>query len=206
MSLEAVLFDMDGTLVDSIPAWHKTFNQVLELQGSKPVSYEYFCSDILGESTEKDIERFFPNLTPQGLVELYDQFFPQNISSVRPFPQTATVLDFLKSKGQKLGLVTNTPHVLMELTLKTTGLSFNFDSILGGDDVPRGKPWPDIIHRTCELLNVAEETTIMVGDTKADIVAAANAKVKSVGINVDGDWRINSIGELPHLFEKINLI
>ena len=79
MDVKAVFFDMDGTLVDSIPAWHKTFNQALENQGSETVSYEFFCESVLGESTQEDISRFFPKLSVEELVNLYDDFFPENI-------------------------------------------------------------------------------------------------------------------------------
>jgi HAD superfamily hydrolase (TIGR01509 family) len=203
MALKAVLFDMDGTLVDSIPAWHKTFNQVLALQGSGPVTYEFFVSDILGESTEADIKRFFPTLTSGELVGFYNRHFPPNLFSVRAFPQTPAVLDLLTAAGIRKGIVTNTPRGLMIATLNTVGLEGRFDSLVGGDDVPEAKPAPDMILESCRRLDVMPSEALLVGDTKSDTQAGANAKVRTVGIGVSGDWRISSLEELAPLLVRL---
>ncbi|MBU0762408.1 MAG: HAD family hydrolase [Candidatus Altiarchaeota archaeon] len=203
MNVAAVLFDMDGTLVDSIPAWHKTFNQSLVSRGRNPVSYEYFCEEILGESTEEDIARFFPDLSVSELIGLYDQFFPKNIDAVRLFPETSEVIDFLRSKKIKMGLVTNTPRELMELTLKAVGLVDSFDSTFGGDDVSVGKPDPMMIHQCLVDLGVDVKNAVMVGDTRSDVKAGLNAGVKTIGLGVDADWRIDSISELLKLLQEI---
>ncbi|MBD3387914.1 MAG: HAD-IA family hydrolase [Candidatus Altiarchaeales archaeon] len=203
MTYEAVLFDMDGTLVDSIPAWHKTFNDVLEYTGGDKVGYETFCQDILGQSTEEDVSRFFPNLSPGELVELYDEFFPNNIGSVTLFPETDEVLEYLSRKNKLKVIVTNTPRELMHLTLETVGLTGRFDGVFGGDDVAVGKPEPDLIHHACKAVRVKESDSVMVGDTKADIGAGGAAGCTTVGIGVDGDHRIESLGELMGLLEGL---
>jgi len=205
MALEAVLFDMDGTLVDSVPAWHMAFNRVLGLYGRPPVSYEYFCSDILGQSAQADIDRFFPSLTLEGLSSHYERFFPENISTVRLFPATLSVLDFLDSRGLRTGVVTNTSKGLMGLILDTVGLSGRFGSAISADDVESGKPQPDMLHLSCKRLRVREEDTLMVGDTRMDIEAAKKAGMRSVGIGIKGDWRIRDIGELSGLMKRAGL-
>ncbi len=203
MDVSAVLFDMDGTLVDSIPAWHKTFNQSLVSQGRNPVSYDYFCEEILGESTEEDITRFFPDLTSRELIGLYDKFFPKNIEAVEIFPESRQILAMLRSKGIKTGLVTNTPRELMNMTLETVGLKNTFDVMLGGDDVRAGKPDPEMINKCLELLGVPKENAILVGDTASDMKAGSNAGVKTIGLKIGGDFRVESLPELLSLLRGL---
>jgi HAD superfamily hydrolase (TIGR01509 family) len=203
MAVLAVLFDMDGTLVDSIPAWHKTFNQALVSQGGNPVSYEYFCEEILGESTEEDIARFFPKLKVMELIALYDEFFPKNIDALRIFPETIKVLDFLKEQGIKTGLVTNTPRALMNLTLAAVDLEDRFDVALAGDDVSAGKPDPMMINLCLTKLGVSKENAILVGDTLSDVKAGANAGVKTVGLNIAADWRVSSLLDLEKILKSL---
>ncbi|MFH0862926.1 MAG: HAD family hydrolase [Candidatus Altiarchaeota archaeon] len=205
MGLKAVLFDMDGTLVDSVPAWHMAFNSVLKLHGKPPVSYEYFCTDILGQSAQADIDRFFPSLSVAGLTGHYERFFPESISTVRLFPATLTVLEYLDSRGLKTGVVTNTPRGLMEQILETVGLSGRFGSAISVDDVPSGKPQPDMIHRSCEILRIEEKDALMVGDTMMDVEAAKKAGMLSVGVGIQGDLMIRDIGELPKLMDGLGL-
>lgn len=203
MAYSAVLFDMDGTLVDSIPAWHKTFNEALKLNNRASVSYEYFCRDILGQSTEADVERFFPDLSPGDLVALYDRLFPANIDSVRIFPETMEVLAYLDVKEKKKGLVTNTPRELMHMTMEAVGIAGRFDVVLGGDDVSVGKPDPEMIVKACDTLGLKPEEVVMVGDTKADMGSGKDAGCVTVGIGVEGEHRISSLGALTALLDRI---
>lgn len=200
---KAVLFDMDGTIVDSVPAWHNVFNQVLEKTGGEQMSYEYFCTEILGQSTQADVSRFFPTLSLEELMKLYDEFFPKNIGDVRLFPETLTVLDYLSHNNILKAVVTNTPRGLMLLTLKTLKITDMFDVILGGTDVSVGKPEPEMIHKACELLNVKESDALMVGDTSADMRAGQKAGCYTIGIGTEGDARIEDLGELLPLLERL---
>ncbi|MFH1054777.1 MAG: HAD family hydrolase [Candidatus Altiarchaeota archaeon] len=203
MKLKAILFDMDGTIVDSIPAWHRTFNQVRGHTGQPGITYDEFCNGVLGESTSEDVRRFFPMLSEDELVRLYDRFFPQNMEGVRLFPDSLRILDYLESKGILKGIVTNTPRNLMDLTLKTVGLEDRFDVALGGDDVSVGKPDPEIVRKACQMLGLGTDETLMVGDTEADMGAGRNAGCKTVGIKMRGDWRVESLGELTELLSRL---
>lgn len=194
---------MDGTLVDSIPAWHKTFNQALENQGLETVSYEFFCESVLGESTQEDISRFFPKLSVEELVNLYDDFFPENIGLVRLFPNTLEVLDFLDEKKLKKVIVTNTPRELMLLTLDSLDITHRFDHVIGGSDVSVGKPHPEMLEKACSLTNLSKDEVLMVGDTSADTRAGVNAKIRTIGIGVGGDWEIKDLCEFIPLLKDI---
>lgn len=203
MDVSAVLFDMDGTLVDSIPAWHRTFNQALGSQGGSPVSYEYFVSDILGQSTEADIARFFPKLKVDDLVHLYDMFFPQNLAAVKLFPSTLEVLDFLDARDIRKAVVTNTPRELMLMTLEKVGIADRFDVVVGGSDVSVGKPDPEMIHKCLGELGLSGDNVLLVGDTMSDVNAGLNSGVKTIGVGVDGDWKIRSLSQLIPLLESL---
>ncbi|MFC2162240.1 HAD family hydrolase [Candidatus Altiarchaeota archaeon] len=201
---KAILFDMDGTIVDSVPAWHLTFNQVLTETGGKEITYERFADDVLGQSTEQDIEIFFPGLTEDKLISLYDKYFRTHLASVKLFPDTITTLDYLGSRGLKKAVVTNTPADLMNETLDSLGIKDRFEVILGGTDVEVGKPDPAMIHKACRMLGIAEEEALMVGDTMADIGAGRNAKVATCGIGVkEGDYRVDDLTGLISILESI---
>ncbi len=193
---------MDGTIVDSVPAWHKTFNRVLDEVGGKKITLEEFCYDVLGQSTEKDIERFFPTLSDNELHDYYNKFFLEYIQEVRLFADSIKVLEYLESKKIVKGIVTNTPRDLMIKTLDLVDIRDWFEVILGGTDVTVGKPNPEMLHKACKMLDIDESEALMVGDTQADMGAGRSAGCFTLGIGVDGDWRIESLSEMTGFLEK----
>ena len=203
MSLKAVLFDMDGTLVDSIPSWHMTFNMALESQGYQTVAFEEFKKSILGQSTEQDISRFFPKMSSQDLLKLYSLFFPENLGHIRLFPKTLSILEMLKKKGIKKAIVTNTPRNLMDMTLKHLGIGERFDILVCATDVENGKPDPQMLNLALDSMSLSCDEALLVGDTFFDMDAAQNCGVRSVGIGVPGDMMIDSISELPKVIESL---
>jgi phosphoglycolate phosphatase len=203
MGFKAVLFDMDGTVIDSVPAWHRTFNMTREHLGHDPVTYERFCSDILGQSSDADIELFFPGLSVNELIGFYESFFRENIYMVSLFPETAGVMDWIRGHGLRTALVTNTPSDLMAEVVGRLGINGFFDELIGGTDVSIGKPDPEMIRLACERLQVKPRQAIMVGDTQADNLSGKAAGCVTVGIKTRADHEINGLDELIALLERI---
>ena len=109
------------------------------------------------------------------------------------------VLDGLRKKKLKLVIVSNTYHRLLLRILECGNLHYDFDLIVGADDVKKGKPAPDMLLYACKKLKIKPEEAIMVGDSKIDMIAAKKAKCLSVGFKTDGDKRIESLKELLDL-------
>jgi len=196
MDLKAVVFDMDGVVVDSTRAWWVTFNQALENFGFSKVSEEEFMTEILGESSQDDIEKYFKGVSLSDLHAAYDKFFRINVGDVKAFSDTVPLLDELHSLGLKTAIATNSPRDLALLTLENTGILSKFDVILAGDDVEKGKPNPEMIYAACKKLDVNVGEILYVGDTVADVKAAKAAGCRMVGIGVSGDETITRLREL----------
>jgi HAD superfamily hydrolase (TIGR01549 family) len=201
MALKAVVFDMDGVLVDSVHAWWLTFNQALVHFGFPTVSKEKFVCEILGESTEDDVEKYYKGVGVEELLSAYDRFFRQNIKSVRAFADTRPLLEFLSGAGVKSAVATNTPRELARATLGHTGILDRFDVVLTSDDVSRGKPDPEMILKACKLLRASVSEIIYVGDTVSDLKAARAAGVRMVGVGIKADETVSRLGELRSLVE-----
>jgi HAD superfamily hydrolase (TIGR01509 family) len=199
--IKAVLFDMDGVLVDSFEAWLALLNATAQHFEQPPVTREGFLA-VYGQSTEKDVEAFFPDQTAQEIDGYYEVHFHEHASHVVAMPGALPLLEAVKAKGLRTAVVTNTAGVLARNILQSLGLVT--EHVLGGDEVPHAKPAPDIVFRACELLGVSPSEAIVVGDSAYDIGAAAAAGARSVGVNgITGDDTLASLAELPALLDSI---
>jgi HAD superfamily hydrolase (TIGR01509 family) len=187
---------MDGVVVDSTHAWWVTFNEALRHFGFPPVSEKKFMGEILGESTQDDVEKYYPGVTVEKLLAAYDRFFRKNLKNVRVFPDTKLVLEQLSSLGVKKAIATNTPKELAFETLKSTKILSDFDVVLTPDDVGAGKPDPAMILEACRRLGANVKEIIYVGDTVSDVKAAEAAGCRMIGVGVDADTRVTRLREI----------
>ena len=128
--------------------------------------------------------------------EFYHTNYINFIGHCKLFPGAIEVLKFVKNKGFKTAVVTNTHHELTIKILKKFNLINYFDAVLGGDDVKSGKPDPEIIIKACNLLCVFPGDSVMVGDTNADMEAGKSAGCFTIGVGVRGDVKIEKLSEL----------
>jgi phosphoglycolate phosphatase/AHBA synthesis associated protein len=195
-SLRAVLWDLDGVLVDSYEVWFHVLNHTAREFGAAPVSREVFASGW-GQGIEKDVERFFRDRTVAEVEAFYHAHFMDHASHLKVDPDARVVIAALRSAGLGQSLITNTPGPLAAKILASVGLEL--DAVVGGTDVPRGKPAPDMVLEACRRLGVTPAQALVVGDSRYDRDAAAAAKVRFVGLRFDGDQRIERLVELPSL-------
>jgi len=193
--IKAVLFDMDGVLVDSVQAWFKIFNKALKRYGKKEFTFQQFLNKVWGGPIERDAKEYF-----QIPLEELKGFYFSNFDSIKKefklFPNTTDVLKKLKSKEFRLALVTNTPKDQACRLISYLKIIRYFDVVVGGDEVKNGKPSPDIVVEACRRLNVDPNEAVMVGDTGADILSCKNAGCTSIGFKIKGDKRIDDLKEL----------
>ncbi len=193
--VKAILFDMDGVLVDSIESWFRLFNKALKYFGRKEFTWQQFLDEVWGGPIERDAKKFFGKTVDEVKKFYFDNFnsFKRNL---KLFPNTEETLTKLKNKKLKLGIVTNTPKKQANKLLNYLKLEKYFDVVVGGDEVKNGKPAPDLILLACKRLKIKPKDSIYVGDANVDIIAGKKAKCFTVGFKIDGDKKINNLKEL----------
>ena len=192
-TLRAVLFDMDGVLVDSFEAWLRLMNATARRFGRPPVGREQFRA-VYGQPTEEDVRVFFPGRTVAEVEAFYDAHFGDHAEHVEANPDAPAVLAALRRMGVGVGVVTNTPSPLARRILEGLGLAP--DALVGGSDVPAAKPAPDMVLRACGLLGAAPADALVVGDSDYDRRAAAAAGVRFAGLGIDGDVRLARLSDV----------
>ncbi len=193
-SPDALLFDMDGVLVDSFHAWLRALNDALQRYGHEPLSEETFRRVYWGHD-------LYENLRRLGIDDEVGVFclavFDEYVDAIDLFPDTRAVLEQLD--GYRMALVTNTPRGCVDSILTYFDLAGYFDAVVTADDVQQGKPDPEMLLQACTQLNVAPADTVFVGDTESDVRAGRAAGCTVIGVQVDGDQTIEGIAGLPPL-------
>ena len=182
-AIRCVLFDLDGTLVDTAPDMVAALNRLRQSEGLPPMATELLRNQVshgaIGllaagmPATDADThERWRLNF-----LELYEQNLCVNS---RLFPGMAKVLDVIQAGNRSCGVVTNKPGWLARPLLETLGLSARLSCLVPGDALKRKKPHPDPILRACELTGASPLESIYVGDAERDVQAARAANCPSV--------------------------
>ena len=199
--IKVVLFDMDGVLVDCFDAWVAVTNDTARHFGYPPVDADVFRA-VYGQPTEHDVAKFFPGRTVEEVEAYYGARFPAHAHLASADPQAAEVIEAVRARGLGVAVITNTLGSLARPIIAANGLSP--DALVGGDEVPKAKPAPDMVHCACELLGGAASEAIVVGDSAYDREAAAAAGARFVGVHgIAGENAIGELSELPALLERL---
>lgn len=179
----AVIFDLDGTLVDSAPDLCGVVNEMLEEHGRAPLDLDEIRR-MVGDGAAKLIERGFgatgglPGPLPELVREFIQRYEPRVARLTRAFPGVVETLERLRQAELRLGVCTNKPSGLTRTLLEELDLARFFTSVAGGD-VPARKPDPRHVQLVMNELGGSPATTLMVGDSANDVAAA-----KSAGLTV----------------------
>ena len=194
--MRAVLFDLDGVLVKSEEAWFRAVEESgRRFRGGRAVTREEFAPTF-GQGTAADVEVFGLQCTPAELDAFYVTEFLRHVPTVWVNPDAAALLQELERRGLCRGLVTNSVGPIADALLAHGGLSPWLPVRATSDRVPNAKPAPDLVLLACRELGVAPSEAVLVGDSRYDREAAAAAGVRFVGLCLDGDARIERLGEL----------
>ena len=197
--IKAILFDMDGVLLSSFEAWLRLFNKTLKHFGKKEITKKEFIEKAWAQDIGIVANRFFKGIPIKEIVNYYFYHFLDCRDFVFTEKDVYDVLNKLKKKGLKLVVVSNTYHRLLLRILNCGNLEYNFNLVVGADDVKKGKPEPDMLLYACKKLKIKPEEAAMVGDTEYDMIAAKKAKCLAIGFKTKGDKRIESLKELLRL-------
>jgi phosphoglycolate phosphatase len=219
-SLRTVVFDLDGTLVDTAPDLINALNFVLDREGLPPVPL-HSARNMIGAGARRLIER---GLELEGraasagdITRLTDDFiayYAEHIADVsRPFEGLESALDDLGTRGYRFAVCTNKLEWLSKLLLDRLGLSARFSAICGADTFGISKPDPAILQQTVARAGGDMFSAIMVGDAGPDIGVARRAGIPVIGVafgytevpiaDLKPDRLINHMDQLPAAVESL---
>ncbi|UCF68766.1 MAG: HAD family hydrolase [Acidobacteriota bacterium] len=194
----AVLFDLDGVIVDTFDVWEAVLEQCRAVRGLAPLGRQRI-RECWGQGIVADCETLFPGTDPRRLAGEYERAFSQHLPAVRTICGAPEAIRTARRAGARLAVVTNSPAGLARDVLSSVGLIELFDAICGGDEVPRGKPDPALVRLALARLSIAPSEALMIGDSPLDVEAARQAGVLAIGYRVDGDLRLEQLDQLEDL-------
>lgn len=211
-----IVFDLDGTLVDTAPDLVRALNQTLDLEGLPQVKLDT-VRGLVGQGARALIERgaglsgvsFSADRLSQ-LTSAFIEFYRADIArDSAPFPGVAEALDTLAGLGAKLSVCTNKRTDLSVQLLEALQLAERFSAIVGADAVTDRKPHPDHYRAAVTRAGGVVRRSLMVGDTAADVAAARGAgapvAVVAFGYSDGGAERLGA-DALLHRFPELTPI
>ena len=196
--IKAVLFDLDGVLIDSYAGWFRLFNDALKHFGFEQITERTFRKHW-GQSTEEDVRIFMPGKTVDQVRTYFEKYFPQYLSYLKVNPTAMRILHALSELGLKLACVTNSHRKIVLETLNIHQLAGYFKVILTADDVKNPKPAPDILLKACRLLKVELNQALFIGDTLTDKKAGDRAGLFFVGYGIKTDTTVDNLSDFYDL-------
>ena len=191
---DAILFDMDGVLVDSLDSWWASLNESLTKYGQAEITREEFINKYWGHDLQYNLEKM--GLSYE-ILTFCNIAYSNHVSGVKIYPDAIPTLE--KLKHYKKAIITNTPEDCTKQIVNNLGIDKYFKAIVTVDDVARGKPSPEIVLKACNLLKVNPEDVVLVGDTDSDVKAGKVAGCTVVGVKIDADYTINTLSELSDI-------
>ena len=183
--LEAVLFDMDGVIIDSEPLWTNAEQHML---ARRNLTYSAELKALLMGRDSQDsvalfIEHYNLNEKVEDVIEERDHLVAGLFQEfLQPIPHVLALIRSVRENGVKTAVVSSSPRRLVDLVLNKLGVNDLFDLVLSGDQVARGKPAPDIYLAAAEALHVKPENSLVIEDAPNGVVAAKAAGMSCLAV------------------------
>ena len=210
-----VVFDLDGTLIDSAPDMHRAVNLVLADRGCAPLTLADIRT-MVGDGASALIARALAarhcvSADPtQALAEFLNHYEADPTAVTSPFPGVPATLERLQAIGLTLAVCTNKPTRLTQMILERLGIARFFARVVAGDSMPYRKPDPRALMEVVDGFGIAREATLMVGDSEVDAATAHAAGVPFVlmtyGYHRGPIHDISSVATLDHFGELATLL
>lgn len=218
MRIQAVLFDMDGTLLDTAKDFYAILQNMREEQGLPPMSDDVgfrehaSCGALAMVAYAFSLSTDSPELEPLK-NDFLDRYELQHTKFTAPFPGVLDVLAWFENTGIIWGVATNKPLRFAQPIMDALKLSSRCAVLLCPDHVQNSKPAPDMLLAACEQLALEPQQVLYVGDDKRDIDAGRAADMRTVAVrygyhpaddnpsNWGADAVIDSISELTKLLD-----
>ena len=207
LKIDMLIFDFDGTLVNSLPPAIDAMQDMLKEQSFPYKSKEEICQHIgygerpfvsgsIGSEKEDDIKR---------AKESYYRIYRERLKEIRPFPNVMETLNHFKNKINII--VSNKRDLFIDLILENLKMKSIFSEVIGEDSIIAHKPDPQTINMLLKKYNIAPQKALFVGDMTLDIETGKNAGIHTCGVSygfhgkeklkkVKPDFLINDLSEL----------
>jgi phosphoglycolate phosphatase/pyrophosphatase PpaX len=180
---DAAIFDLDGTIADTLPLIYVAFNAALEPVLGRTLEPSEIRA-MFGPPDHEILRKVVPPEGAESAIARYLQSYERDHTQlVTVFEGLAALLEDAHQQGIRLGVVTGKSRVTALFTLEQLGIAQCFDAIYAGDDVARHKPDPEAIEAALDKMGVADrERAVMIGDSAADMLAGRAAGIATIGV------------------------
>jgi len=185
MRFPVVLFDLDGTIVDSGWMILASYRHATQTVLGREYPDEVLMARVGAGHLEEQMREFDAEKATE-LARAYREFYAPLHSELQAFPGMLDLLERLDGEGRKLGVVSAKRHDIVQLAFDVLGFGERMDVVVGSDEAPRGKPYPDQILVALERLAADPDGTAYVGDAPFDVAAAKAAGVHAIGVTWGG--------------------
>ncbi len=179
--MRAIVFDLDGTLIDSLPDLAASVNMVLATHGLPPLPHPQI-EKMIGDGAKMLVTRAFAasgaEMTEADLTLFIDHYTAHAADQTAPYPGIEAALQDLREAGHKLAVCTNKPAAAAREVLAALNLDHYFTTITGGDSTPYRKPDPRHLAATLAALGTTD--AVMIGDHHNDMAAAAGCQIPAI--------------------------
>ncbi|MFH0833997.1 MAG: HAD family hydrolase [Patescibacteria group bacterium] len=216
MKLKAVLFDFDGTLVESIDLLVSIFKAVLREQ-QLPIPPDQNLKKLIGRPLPEIFGQIAPGIDREKAEKRFREIElnHNNAGEIKLVREARATLEFLQNHNLRLGIVSTKRVDVVEKLARELGIWRFFETVVGRDLVANPKPHPEPIFFACEKLEVSPREILFVGDSLLDLYAAKNAGAPFVGVLTGvcdrvefaenrADYVFSHIGALVNLVREIN--
>jgi HAD superfamily hydrolase (TIGR01509 family) len=187
---QALIFDMDGVLVDSEPLFLKAINNLLLKESAEPVTDEENQNTLIGTTVEETWRRLIEMRSLPESLQSYLGKYDLAVKAVLqaeliPRPGVRSLIETCSQRKLPKAVASSSLRSWVHLKLETLGFQDSFEVVLGGDDVTRGKPEPDIYLLAADRLNIPPARCIAIEDSPVGIAAAVSAGIYTVAVLTD---------------------
>ncbi len=200
--MHAVIFDMDGTLIDSEPMWKEAENYVFSSVG---VQVSETLSAQTATMTTREVTEFWYRHSPwpDKSLEQIENAVIDHVATLiaekgEPMNGVLEILDFFHERKIKIGLSTNAPYRLIPVVLNKLGIAEYFHAVSSSEHEAQGKPHPDVYLSTLSKLKVDASKCIAFEDSVSGIMAANKANIKTVAVPPSSEFTDKKY-EISHL-------
>ena len=214
-----LVFDLDGTLIDSVPDLHACINRLLDSEGRRLLEIPELTR-MVGDGVPVLVRRAYEATggLPDNLEDRVRRYLVLYGAALAdktvPYPGVLETLELLRRAGHRMAVCTNKPYGPTMEILGALGLAQYFSAVAGGDSLPVRKPDAGHLLGLLEMLGSGPDRAVMIGDSRNDIQVAVNAGVRSIAVSygyrrqpveeLGADIVVDSFSDIPEALAKLS--